>query len=225
MGHRFPWCCGVGAVLAWSVGARAEDIGHEPLAPRDAAAAALALRGPSQASHGGESPGAGGEVLAPRGPSASAEHPGFDSGGDYKPRRRWYGWQTLIVDGALSLALIAVAARSDSENTGPWLTGISVPYCAGPPIIHLAHGHGGKAALSLAMRVVGPLLIAGAVSQHEAGLALLGGFSIPAAISIDAAAIAREDVPTETSFLQRLGFAPWVDPRRGAGGLAVGLSL
>jgi hypothetical protein len=224
MGHRFPWCCGVGAVLAWSAGVHAEDIGHEPLAPRDGAEA-LSLRGPSSAARGGESAGAGGGALSPRGPSASAEHPAIDAGAEYKPRRKWYGWQTLIVDGATSIALVAVASRNSSDKPEGWLTGVAVTYAVAPPIIHLAHGHAGKAALSLAIRAAGPLLIAGAVSNDSAGLGILGVLSIPAAVAIDAAAIAREDVTTETSFLQRVGFAPWVDPRRGAGGLLLDLRL
>jgi hypothetical protein len=221
MGRRFPWCCGVGAVLAWSAPAHAEDIGHEPLAPRDAGQA-LSLRGPS-ASGGSES--AGGNALSPRGPSASAEHPGVDAGGDVLPRRRWYGWQTLIADGAVTLTMVALAARTQTGNSDGWLTGVAVAYSVVPPVIHLAHGHGGKAVLSLAIRAAGPLLIAAGVANDSAGLTVLGVLSIPAVIAIDAAAIAREDVPTETSFLQRVGFAPWVDPRRGAGGLALDFRL
>ncbi len=216
----------MGALVAWSAAVRAEDIGREPLAPRDGAAS-LSLRGPSQ-SQGNESTGSGGTVLAPRGPAASAEHPPVDAGSDYRPRRRWYGWQTLIVDGASTLALVAIASRSDTDSDDAWLTGLAVAYSAAPPIIHLAHGHPGKALLSLGIRAVGPLLIASSISDHDPALAVFGVLAIPAAISIDAAAIAREDVPTDgggVSFLQRLAFTPWVDTRRGAGGLMLGFSL
>jgi hypothetical protein len=79
--------------------------------------------------------------------------------------------------------------------------------------------------LSLAIRAVGPLLIAAGASKQNPGLGVFGVLSIPAAIAIDAAAIGREDVTTESSFLQRVGFAPWVDPRRGAGGLSLDLRL
>lgn len=215
----------MGALLAWSADVRAEDIGREPLAPRDGAAL-LSQRGPSQ-SQGNESAGSGETVLAPRGP-ASSEHPSADSGSDYRPRRRWYGWQTLIVDGGATLALLALAARSDTNGDDAWLTGIAVAYSVAPPIIHLAHGHPGKALLSLGIRVVGPLAIASGVSNHNPGIGVFGLLAIPAAISIDAAAIAREDVPTDggvVSFLQRVAFTPWVDTRRGAGGLMIGFGL
>jgi len=166
-------------------------------------------------------------VLAPRGPAVS-EHPQADEAIVQHPRRRWYGWQTLIVDGVATTALIAVAARNSSESPDAWLTGIAVTYAVVPPVIHLAHGHPGKAILSLGIRSIGPLLIASAVSNHaNAGLGVFGVLSIPAVIAIDAAAVAREDVTPEdaSAFGRGVAFSPWLDPRRGAGGIAIGLRL
>ena len=225
MGRLFPCFCATGALLATAVTARAEDIGQEPLAPNDGPAA-LEHRGPSASSQSSEGAGPSG-VLGSRGPAASTTQPSFDSPQVQGPRRRWYGWQTLIVDGAATIALlVAVAPNSDSSsNHGDGLAAVTALYVLGPPVVHAAHGHVGKAFLSLGIRAIGPLFIAGAVgtsasnSGGRAGLGVLGILAIPAAIAIDSAAIAREDLPqsTSTSVLRRIGVAPWADARGGFG--------
>ncbi len=110
-------------------------------------------------------------------------------------------------------------------------------YVLGGPIIHGAHGHGGKAVLSLAIRGAGPLMIAAGVGSFHSGsgettggavgLAVLGVLAIPAAIAVDAAAIAREDVPREgsASLATRVGVSPWIDPGHRSAGLSIGLGL
>jgi hypothetical protein len=61
--------------------------------------------------------------------------------------KRWYGWQTLLVDGASVLTI-------------PFGIGI-VGYFVGGPIVHLAHGHVGKAFGDLGLRVATPLVVGG----------------------------------------------------------------
>ena len=53
-----------------------------------------------------------------------------------EPRRRWYGYMTLLADG-LSVALIAGGAATDSEST---VQVGAVSFILASPIIHLAHG-------------------------------------------------------------------------------------
>src|SRR5262245_59740686 len=89
--------------------------------------------------------------------------------------RRWYGGQTLVVEGT-SLALIiagaAIASGLDRhkgwsiDSTGQCISGCSstwssisdvllytgfAGYVLGPPIVHITHDHGGKAGASFGM--------------------------------------------------------------------------
>jgi hypothetical protein len=228
----------VAVVLLASPSAFAEDIGREPLASPDSGPGALTARGPA-ASQGATAVSPDAEPLSARGPALSSGRTFADQGpGQVVRRRSWYGWQPLLSDGVATLTLLAYASQnhSSSNETG-WLAPITGIYVLGPPIIHLAHGHPGKALLSAAIRSVGPLMIAAAIDSESSfddshspnpALIVFGLLSIPAAISIDAAAISREDAPRageSSSFLRRVGFAPWVDTRRGAGGLVLDLPL
>jgi hypothetical protein len=124
-----------------------------------------------------------------------------------KPRRRWYGWQTLITDSA-GLAML-FAATTTSNNTGSWLAASGLTYSLGGPIVHWAHGNGGKGAASLGLRLGLPVglgllgFAAGSAMSGGKGYggAVLGVFGFvagfPAAIAIDSAALAREDVEEE----------------------------
>jgi hypothetical protein len=177
---------------------------------------------------GAEPPPAGAELLSSRGPSTA----GADRA--EAPRRHWYGWQTLVVDSIplLGLALTA-AGSSHGDEREELVVAFSAAYFVGGPIVHMAHGQFGKAVLSLGIRSAGPLLIVAgnqdALQDTSGGAALIviGVLAIPTAIAVDAAAIAREDVVKDesASILQRVGIAPWVDPKRGIAGLSLGFSL
>jgi hypothetical protein len=114
-------------------------------------------------------------------------------------KRRWYGWQTLVMD-AVSIGLI-LAALDDDVGNGAAIAGL-VGYGFGAPIVHVAHGQPGKAFASLGLRVGAPFVGArfcGGIANctGEGGLrdvifGLLSGAA--AAITIDAAVIANEDV-------------------------------
>jgi hypothetical protein len=221
MGSRCASWCLLSAALVFSRAASAEDIGQEPLSPGQRGAAARGATG---------SDPAGGSTV-PAGP-AGISNTAADQVGP--PRRHWYGWQTLLADAVPALGLIVVAAQQDNNDSEALVIGFSAAYFVGAPIVHMAHSQFGKAALSLGIRSVGPLLIlAGsqdAYNHNGSGgeaLVVIGVLAIPAAIAVDAAAIAREDVPRDEtgSIVQRLGFAPWFDPKRGGAGLSVGFSL
>lgn len=74
------------------------------------------------------------------------------------PKRRWYGYQTMLADWP---ALALVIAGVESEQTAATVAGASL-WVVGGPLIHVAHGNLGRGLLSLSLRVGGPAL--GAVS-------------------------------------------------------------
>lgn len=141
---------------------------------------------------GGYAPRAGWNTPAMQGSTAPhLREPRFES--------RWYGWQTLMVDGA------AILIASD----------VSVPiYVLGGPIVHWSHGNVGRGFGSLGLRVGAPLLLAAAFVSGcdgdgdmgclgEALIGLLLGSG--AAIAIDAAVIARDTVEVEDEVSFSLG--------------------
>lgn len=76
------------------------------------------------------------------------------------PVKHWYGWQTLIADGAslIVVPLGAAAAGSPEVAAGAFIGG----YLLAAPIIHFAHGRPGIAAASFGLRLGMPLLGAAA---------------------------------------------------------------
>jgi hypothetical protein len=82
-----------------------------------------------------------------------------------EPRRVWYGWQTLVVDGAaFSTLLIGAVANgsSGSGDGGSTLVGIGLlGYEFGPGIVHFVHRNPGRGFASFGVRLGLPL--AGAV--------------------------------------------------------------
>ena len=139
--------------------------------------------------------------------------------------RRWYGWQTLATDGA-ALAFVALASNAEKNDSEEALLGAAAfTFAVGAPIVHWAHGRGTKGAISLAMRVATPLVAFGMLQDAEkTGSSfrfLLGGSLllawIPSAIAIDAAVLAREEVPRTG-----VSIAPLVAPSRGGATLGLG---
>jgi hypothetical protein len=127
---------------------------------------------------------------------------------------RWYGWQTLAADGGAVFLFLSSLALLDGGDDGAstvvaW-TSLGV-YVLGGPVVHGFHGHAGKAAGSLGIRVgaplVGGILGAGILSgckKHESDdLCELGGaawgilLGSAAAMALDAAVLAHEFAPTK----------------------------
>jgi hypothetical protein len=142
-------------------------------------------------------------------------------------RERWYGWQTLLVDGASALA-----------------TPVAPPlglggYLLGAPIVHLANGHIGIAGLDLLLRVglpAGGAMLACLGDRCRGDFGGLGvaiglGFGALGAIVIDGAVLAREETshpPNADDASRRpparaFSFAPGAAPRR-EGGIDVGVT-
>ncbi len=105
--------------------------------------------------------------------------------GDAEPEpeageRRWYGWELLVLDGALLLGGAYVAARGPRNDQGeklePQLSLWATDYAFGlfgGPIVHAVHGEWMHALASLGMRsFVGPL---GAVAGLMGHCAASGG--------------------------------------------------
>lgn len=121
----------------------------------------------------------------------------------YQERRHkqshWYGWQTLIVDGAWIVGGTPVSAASPGAGAALILGG----YFLGPPIVHWAHGQVGRGFADLGIRFGAPLVlgILGYAVLHKGnGDDVLGAvgavvgvtLGIIAAIVIDASVLAYE---------------------------------
>jgi len=115
---------------------------------------------------------------------------------------RWYGWQTLMADGA-SASLIAAGLSSETSVA---FFGLGT-YVFSAPIIHGAHDKGWQGVASLGLRVTLPLVggvAGGAAADCGAGGGMFCGLGetviggmvgmIGAAI-IDSAALAYDRVP------------------------------
>jgi len=150
----------------------------------------------------------------------------------------WYGWQTLIVDGASALTF-GVGAGAGSGAVA--LLGLG-GFVAGAPIVHGVNGQGWRAAASLGVRVLTPVL-AGAFAAAVARPApchpdaygpCLNWLDAPftgalvgllVASAFDAAVIAYAPAEPAKPAIG-LSLAPQIDPARGAYGLSVvGTSL
>jgi hypothetical protein len=141
-----------------------------------------------------------------------------------KTRRRYYGWQLLITDGA---AIGLVSARQ-------YAAGVAM-FAVGSPIVHMAHGNVPQFFGSVAARVVLPVGGAAAGAALETctpgewfcglqGAALGGLVGLLAAEAIDHAWLAHDEVPVDDPAPTgvRAAYTPTVAVN--AHGAAVGLS-
>jgi hypothetical protein len=145
--------------------------------------------------------------LAERAPERVAEDE-LDDVEQSRPQRHWYGWQTLVADGA-SFATLIAAASVDSQDHGrdspastlAWLGVLS--YELTPGIIHFVHRNPGRGfasfGLRLGMPIAGAFIGASAASGCNGFLCEAGGAAIGVlagmggAIAIDAAVFAYDD--------------------------------
>lgn len=142
-----------------------------------------------------------------------------------KTRERWYGWQTLVTDGAAIAMLGAAGSGSDEQAQKMLLLGSLATYVLGGPLVHAAHERGGAAGASVGLRlgapIAGTLLGMGFGSAIGDGndyapliygaLGFVGG--IITASVIDSAVIARERITEEPKAALRV--TPAVAPTRG----------
>jgi hypothetical protein len=117
----------------------------------------------------------------------------FGEEGAPSPERKWYGWQTLAADAASVGVLVAGSATEIVPLAFVGFGG----YLAGPPLIHRAHKHSGRATASLLLRIGLPLAgaaVGAAVADcsEDAFLCPLGemvigyGIGAAAAVLVDA---------------------------------------
>lgn len=161
-------------------------------------------------------------AYAPRGANASAAN-----ARKHEEHTVWYGWQTLLADGA-GIGVFAAGGPLAFVGVGEYLVAA--------PIIHLAHDRPGAAGESFLLRLGlaggGALVGALAGSGGDCGSSdipcsaiggifglVLGGAS---AIIIDAAALAHETAPTEPRVERGLSVLPTVGVTRHSG--TVGLA-
>lgn len=138
---------------------------------------------------------------APWGATSSPEQRTFWGGAPAPPqpaRRRWYGWQTLIADGAGLLISgiglpLSLSRSTQSLGTG-LLVGGGVVQLIGGPIVHWSHRNVGRGFASLGLRIVLPALgvLLGFATRNEGVLILGSGAGSAVAIALDAAVLARE---------------------------------
>lgn len=190
-----------------------------------------------QTLNGGESDGA--SDAAPAGIVRAPQATEARTGETEKPlHTHWYGWQTLATDGAaVAVLAAAIAASGGVGKTRAPAWGFSfATFALGGPMVHLAHGRGDVMAASLGIRfgLATAGYLAGTYTLNDCSSASnsdegfcyvrggLIGMSIGAAgaMIIDAAFLAREDVPRERT--AALSFSPAVSVTKSSG--TVGLA-
>lgn len=121
----------------------------------------------------------------------------------------WYGYQNILVD-AGSVMLAVVAGDKQSQTLADLAL---ATYVFGSPAVHWGHGHVDKGFGSLGLRVGAPLLggaLGCVADEHHGEFGCLGGAVVgvlvggAAAMIIDYAVLAREDVPMERATSLRL---------------------
>lgn len=117
-----------------------------------------------------------------------------DSGGS-----RWYGWQTLLMDGA-AWGLLYAGSRINSDASVVVGGAGMIATLIGAPIIHSAHDNGARGWISFGIRGGGlTLMLIGLGSSTKDSLhplTYVGAAAMLAAIPIDAAALAYESHAT-----------------------------
>lgn len=180
--------------------------------------------------------GDGGFVVqgpAPVAPTVTATAPESSYPKTYlrPPRKVWYGWQTLLVDGA---GLLVGALAASNESGG--MAGVALlNYSIGAPIVHAAHGEGIRALASVGLRTAVPMavgLLAYGISDNSGDeSAFYSGVALGAlgAMAIDAGVLAYEEhcgcerdaKATKKNVAKSFTITPTVAPRSGGATLGV----
>jgi len=134
-------------------------------------------------------------------------------------QRHWYGWQTLISDGASVAALIVGSAIGNDSKGNNTLAGFGlVGYAFAPGVVHFTHGNVGRGFASFGLRLglplAGAFLGASLASGCNTNLCEAGGAGVGilagmgGAIAVDAAVFAYDDPKRSTA--RRSGLVPLV---------------
>ena len=140
------------------------------------------------------------------------------------PESRWYGWQTLVADGA---ALTLLSVGISLESSGLAAAGL-LGYALGSPAVHVGHARPltalGSAGLRIALPATGMLLapelgncqhdeepsLASCTTESRVVGTLLGA---AVAIALDASWLARESVPEQPA-PRKLSLTPTLELAR-----------
>jgi hypothetical protein len=212
------WSCGViaaSSLLALPAAAQTAPSGDVPAlaTPPETVPAAHTADAPAQQSSPSSAPApAKSRAEAPVVPPWRTPEP---AEGD----SRWYGWQTLAVDGG-ALALTVNGGMADSEPL--ILAGVSA-YLVGPMVVHFVHGRPFRGLGSLALRAGLP--VAGVAIATELGGPCGGDFGclgeavigaaagLVSAVALDSAVLAWE-VPTPRAQAMMVTPFTYVDAHR-----------
>ena len=143
--------------------------------------------------------------------------------------RTWYGWQTLMTDGASLLIGVTSIGTANAAMAG---VGVAT-YELGAPIVHWAHGNVGTGFGSLGVRVLAPFAAVGGaylglVGAYggNAGLAVVGAIFMLGALVVppvvDAAVLAYDTGPAVSSNQREMRIVPSFAPTKH--GAEVGLA-
>lgn len=118
---------------------------------------------------------------------------------------RWYGWQTLTVDGLATGAFLATVLLVDDMDSRSFGAGASfAAWFVGAPAIHIAHRRVARGFISLGLRVALPLAGAGLAAATCSGdisclgpamVGITAGIAAPSVI--DAVWLAYEPINTK----------------------------
>jgi hypothetical protein len=144
-----------------------------------------------------------------------------DAGSTERPRRSWYGWQTLIADGISTTVFFTALSEDDrgGQDTAEALAWAGIlGYEIAPAIVHFAHRNPGRGFASMGIRLGMPLagaFLGGAAASGchgtdckaaAAGVGFLLGMG--GAIAIDAALLAFDYRESTARSARRTILAP-----------------
>ena len=147
--------------------------------------------------------------------------------------RRWYGWQTLVTDGAfVSFYVLARAGGWTMDDTaqGVGILAGLFGMLLGTPTIHAAHGNWGLGLASLLMRVVaflGAGAIGSAVGDPDEFAAQVAfwatlGIGFAAVMTVDAVVFGWDDPESDAPSSSGLRLEPMVAARGNGVTLGIG---
>ena len=131
-------------------------------------------------------------------------------------QERWYGWQSLTIDGTILVTLIAAGSSSTTRGDAGYVTARAAlgGYLLGGPVTHFVHGSPSRGLGSLGLRATLPIGFGLLGTQldscgREQEVCTFGGAALGmlGAAIIDAAWLGYEKVPVQTSGLTRLGIS------------------
>jgi hypothetical protein len=134
-----------------------------------------------------------------------------EAGSTERPKRKWYGWQTLVADGISTTVFFAAFNDDDAggDNTNEALAWAGIfGYELAPAVVHFAHKNPGRGFASMGIRLGMPLagaFLGGAAASAchgqdctSTGIGLGFLLGMGGAIAIDAALLAF-DYPESTA--------------------------